>query len=213
MENKNTTLGVVAVLAIVASLTYLYFTQFSGPPKVNLTPFENLGYVVAEETAKLLNNQGRVLVVSEVFEAMKSPNTDAQVKGFKAGLAKSSGVQLKEAKEFKRSMSDDPQNWPDGQAAVFVNMGDNASATVLFVGLPQNLSKDDIAALKESKSKLIVVGGQSPTLKTLLKDGVIHLAIVNRFPPAPTPSGSEKPREWFDRVYMVVTPATIDLLP
>ena len=213
MENKNTTLGVVAVLAIIASLGYLYFTQFAGAPKVNLKPFENLGYVVAEETAKLLNNQGRVLVVSEVFEAMKSPNTEAQIKGFKAGLAKSGGVQLKEVKEFKRPLADDPQHWPEGQAARFVNMGDTATATVLFVSLPQDLSKEDIAALKENKNKLILVCGQSPALKMLLKEGAVQLAIVNRFPPKATPAGSETPREWFDRVYMAVTPATMDQLP
>ena len=45
----------------------------------------------AEETAKWLNQSGKIVVVVELIEVMKSPNLDAQVKGFKAGLAKHPG--------------------------------------------------------------------------------------------------------------------------
>lgn len=208
METKNTGLGVVAVLAIIGSLVYLYFTQFASGPKVNLKPFENLGYVVGEETAKLINNQGRVVVITEVFEALKSPNTEMQVKGFKLAVEKA-GVQIKDIKEFKRPMEQDPQHWPEGQAGRFVNMVDGASAAVLFVSLPQSLTPDDIAALKESKTKLVFVTGQSPLLKKLLLEGAIAMGIVNRFPPKPAPGGSETARQWFDRVYMVAKPGAL----
>lgn len=206
MEKKSPALGVVAVLAIIGSLVYLYFTQFATGPKLNLKPFENLGFVAAEETAKIIGGQGRVIVINEVFEAMKSPNTESQIKGFKLGAAKSSGVQIKDFKEFKRAMADDPQNWPPGQAGRFANMAEGASAAVLFLSLPQDFSKEDLAALKECTTKLVLVTGQSPMVKKLLQERAIHTAIVSRFPPKPAPEGSETPRQWFDRVYMVVTP-------
>ena len=206
MEKKSPALGVVAVLAIIGSLVYLYFTQVATGPKINLKPFENLGFVAAEETAKILGGQGRVILINEVFEAMKSPHTESQLKGFKAGLAKSSGVQLKEIKEFKRSMSDDPQHWPPGQAGRFANMAEGAGVAVLFVSLPMDISKDDLVALKECTTKLVLVTSQSPVLKKMLQERAIHTALVSRFPPKPAPEGRETPRQWFDRVYMVVTP-------
>ena len=70
-----------------------------------------------------------------------------------------------------------------------------------------------MAALKGSKSKLVVVTAQSPILKPLLQQGIIQLAIVNRFPPKPAPTGKETPRQWFDRVYMVVKPDALGELP
>ena len=213
MGNKNTVVAVGAILAILGSLTYLYFTEFRGGPALNMKPFENLGFTVAEETAALLGNQGRVVVVTELIEVQKSPNAEAQIKGFKAGLARKGGVTLKELKEIKRSMDGDPRLWPAGQAAQIAQATEGASATVLFMSLPAQLSREDLAALKGIKGKLVFVTALSPTLKPLLQQGVIHLAIVNRFPPKPAPTGKETPRQWFDRVYMVVKPDALGELP
>lgn len=214
MGNKNTVIAAVAILAILGSLTYLYFTEFSTGPKPNPKPFENLGFTAAEETATLLGNQGLVVVVTELIEVAKSPNTESQIKGFKTGLSKKGGVTLKEVKEIKRSMDGDPRLWPAGHAAQVAQAAEGASATVLFMTLPMQLSQDELAALKGIKSKLVVVTSQSATLKPLLQQGVLHLAIVNRFPPKPAPaSGKETPRQWFDRVYMVVKPDALGELP
>lgn len=213
MGNKNTLIAAGAVVAILGSLTWLYFTEFRNGPATNLKPFENLGYTVAEETAVLLGNQGRVVVVTELMEVQKSPNAEAQIKGFKAGLAKKSGVTVKEIKELKRSMDGDPRLWPAGYAEQLVKMGDGAAAVVFFGSLPQELAKGDLATLKTSSCKLVFVTAQSPVLKPLLQQGIVHLAIVNRFPPKPAPSGKETPRQWFDRVYMVVKPDSLGDLP
>lgn len=213
MGNKNTLVAAGAILAILGSLTYLYFTEFRTGPTVNRTPFETLGSVTAEETATLLGNQGRVVVVTELVEVQKSPNLDAQVHGFKSSLGKKGGVTLKEVKEIKRPPSDDPRQWPAGQAAQIAQAAEGANATVLFMSLPAQLSREDLAAFKSIKGKLVAVTGQTPTLKPLLQQGVLHLAIVNRFPPKPAPSGKETPRQWFDRVYFIATPTALGELP
>ncbi len=213
MGNRNTLIAAGAILAILGSLTYLYFAEFRGGPAQNMKPFENLGFTVAEETAALLGNQGRVVVVTELMEVQKSPNTEAQIKGFKAGLAKLSGVTLKEIKELKRSMDGDPRLWPAGHAQQLVRMGDGAAAVVFFGSLPQEIAKGDLAHLKGSSGKLVFVTAQSAVLKPLLQQGIVHLAIVNRFPPKPEPAGKESPRQWFDRVYMVVKPEALGELP
>lgn len=212
--NKNTLLAAGALLAIVGSLTYLYFNQFGGGSKMNLKPLESLGFIVAEETAKLLNQQGQVVLVGEMGEtAVRTPHFEAQIKGFKAVLAKQSGVTLKEAKDLPRSMDGDPRLWPVGHAEQLVKLGAGAGALVFFGGLPQEFTAAELAALKQSQCKLVFVTVQTPSLKPLLQQGLLHLAIVNRIPPQPAPSRGETPRQWFDRVYLIATPAAMGALP
>lgn len=201
MDKKTLIIAVLAVLAIVGATVRLVSSRADGTSRGNPKPFELLGASVAEETAKLLNSQGSVVVVTEALGGMKNPNSEAQIKGFKSGLAKSKGVTLKEVKEINRDMSGDPRIWPADQAAQIAGLGANASALVLFANLPQSLPPNDIATLKESKAKLLLVGGQSPLVDSLLAGGVIRVAIVGRIPPQPAPSGKESPAQWFDRVY------------
>lgn len=213
MEKQNHLLVAGAVLAVAGALAFLWFNAFGGGPSVSKVPFENLGLMVAEETAKLLGQPGRVVAVTELVEIKKSPNLDAQVKGFKAGLARQPGVTFKELKEIKRPPSDDPRFWPPAQAGQIANFGGGANATVIFMNLPPQLTQADVTALKGSQSKLIAVTAPSPILKPLLQQGILHLAIVTRSPPRPAPTGKETPRQWFDRVYMVVKPDALGDLP
>jgi len=68
------------------------------------------------------------------------------------------------------------------------------------------LAPEEITALKNSKTKFIIVGGQSPMLDALIKQKAVQAAIVNRIPAKPAPGGAETAVQWFDRVYMVVKP-------
>lgn len=201
MEKKSLVITVIAVLAIIGAAVRLLISQSDGASKLNLKPFEHLGAVAGEQTAKLVNNQGTVIAVVEEIEGMKSPNNEALIKGFKAGLARSKGVTLKEVKELKRDMSGDPREWPAGRAAQVASIGGGASAVVLFVNFPQAMLPPDVAALKGSKAKILMVGTQSPLVNTLVTSGVIQVAIVARTPPPPAPSGTETPGQWFARVY------------
>lgn len=212
MQKNSNLVAILALLATVGSLAFLYFTQFAGPPKANLKPFETLGEMVATETAKLLGGSGSVVVVMESFEQLANPSVEPQLKGFKAGLAKAKGVTLKGVEYYKHGEGEDISRWPAGLAAKLAAMGQGAAATVLFVALPQSLSPEEIAALKSSGSKLVLVGGAVPLVKPLLTQGVFQLAIVNRFPPKPAPK-KETPAEWFGRAYLVATPVATSELP
>ena len=211
-DKKNTLLAVGAVGAILGSLAFLYFTQFRHPT-LSLKPLESLGYVSAEETAKLLNQQGSVVLVCESEEGTRSPNSEAQVKGFNAAMAKLPGVTLKTTQDLKRSMDGDPRQWPAGHAEQLARLGAGAGAVVFIGSMPQEFTKADLAALQGSKCKFVVVTAQAPSLKPLLQQGIIHLAIVNRLKPQPAPSRTETPRQWFDRVYLVAKPDALGELP
>jgi len=204
MEKKQLILIMVAALAIIGSVARLIITRSDGSSRGNPLPYGHLGTVVGEETVKLLGGKGSVVVVLEVIEGVKNPNNDDQVKGFKAGLAKSKGVTLKEVKELKRDMSNDPRFWPEEQAARIVSMGAGADAVVLFVHFPSTLPAKDIAALKDSKKAILAVTTQSPLLDSLIGAGAIRAAVAIRIPPKPLPAGKENPAQWFDRVYTVL---------
>ena len=212
-DKKSTLLAVGALLAIAGALTFLYVTQWSGGRQGSKKPFENLGFIAAEETAALLKRTGQVVLVAEVEEALRTPNVEALVQGFKAGLAKQSGVTLKEIKNLPRSMDGDPRRWPAGHAEQLGKLGQGTGALVFIGSLPLELAAGELAALKAGPAKLVLITAQTPTLKPLLQHGVIHLAIVNRSPPQPTPSRSESPRQWFDRVYLVAKPDALGGLP
>ncbi|MEN9574284.1 MAG: hypothetical protein RL514_2139 [Verrucomicrobiota bacterium] len=211
-DKKSALTAVVALLAIAGALAFLYVTQFRGGGQGSGKPFENLGFIAAEETATLLNRTGQVVLVAEMEET-RSPNTEALLKGFKAGLAKQPGVTLKSVQDLKRSMDGDPRHWPVGHAERLAQLGSGAGAVVFIGSLPQELAKGDLAVLKEGKFKLVFVTAQAPVLKPLLQQGVLHLAIVNRVPPRPAPSGRESARQWFDRVYLVAKPDALGELP
>lgn len=204
MDKKTIIIAVVAILAIVGATVRVISSRSEGSSRVNLKPFEQLGAVAAEETAKLLNNQGSVVLILEVIEGVKNPNDEAQVKGFTAGLAKTKGVTLKEVKELKRDMSGDPRFWPADRAAQIVAAGSGASAVVLFTNLPQSLPPKEAATLKESQAKLVAICTQSPLVDALVANGIIRVAIVGRTPPQPAPTGAESPAQWFSRVYQVL---------
>lgn len=204
MQQKTVILAIVAVLAILGSVARLVITRSPSAPRANLKPFEQLGVAAAEETVKLLKNLGTVVVILETLDGVISSSAEAQIKGFKATLAKHSGLTLKEVKEFQRDSSSDLGVWPAGQAGKFASLGSGANALVLFANLPQSLGPEDLAALKESKAKFLVVGTKSPLLDSLMAEGVIPVAIVGRTPPKPAPTNPETPQQWFDRVYTVL---------
>ena len=85
----------------------------------------------------------------------------------------------------------------------------NIAAIVLFFGFPE-LADGEIAALKQSGVKIVVVSALRLGYQRLLERQAIHLAIVPR-PDAPPPA-TQKPqslRERFNQEYVVMTPAGI----
>ncbi len=204
MDKKAAVIALVALLAIAGGVFRVARSQSEATPRANPKPFEQLGVAVAEETAKVLASQGSVVLVVETMDGAKIPNLDAQINGFKTGLAKVKSVSLKAVKELSRSMTEDPRAWPQQQAAQLVGYGVGAKALVFFGSFPSSLSPGDLATLKGSQVSLVVVGPQSPLIESLVKSGVIRVAIVGRVPPKPAPNGTETPAQWFDRVYAVL---------
>ena len=71
----------VITLAVGAVAVSMYFALAGRSQKINLDPYDVLGTVTAEETAKLLGNRGRVLVMVRGTGANKNPFGRGGVEG------------------------------------------------------------------------------------------------------------------------------------
>jgi len=216
--DKRTTSLLLAGLALVAVAAALHFglgARTTGAARLNLDPYTALGVVTAEETAKLLGEEGRVLVMVRDTGPNTNPSIEAQVKAFQQTLKPRRGVSVV-VEKFQLTpmqMLAAAGGVPTDQLFRALAAHPNTGAVVLFFGLPP-LSEKEARALKESGAKLIVVSSFRPGYRQLMERQVIHRVIAPR-PEAPPP-GSAPPRtarERFDQDYLLITPAEAARLP
>lgn len=213
MVNKNI-LATIVLLALIAGAVLLLVSQFQRGPKINLKPYQALGVITAEETAKLLGNQSSIVVIAEDFGNYNMAWVKAQMTSFKSTLEKNGITITKIEKVIEPQLSEG-----QGQAftaEILLRLMQNhpqISGVVIFAALP-GFSQQDFSRLRQQGKKVIVVSKITMGYRTLLESGTIHVAIVPR---PETPVVSEKkpktPRELFAEEYVVVTRANLSDLP
>lgn len=210
MSKKS--LSVVGLLLVVgASWMWIYRTLDSS--RIDLDPSQALGRGAARETARFLQNSGRIVLVDASFGEYKilAPLTEAQVKAFKKAIGKT-GVKIAAVEKVAivpPSMGRSGVFMQPGQLPKLLSHHSDMDAVVLFVGLA---SQDDIKASlpPNGKPKLVLVGNYEPHYKKLLESGVIQLGFVPRDVEQVSESGSS---DSFERNYLVITPKTAAQLP
>jgi len=211
-RTKDVIVGSLALGAAVASL-YLGFAGRS--PKLNLDPYEVLGAVTAEETAKLLADKGLVLVMARDTGADKNPSVEAELHAFEQTLEKHPGLRLvtERVQVTPMLMMATGGGLPPDQLFKAIETHANVGALVLFFGFPP-LADPELEALAKSGVKTVVVSSFHPGYKRLLERRAIHLAIAPR--QEALPPGAQAPRtmrERFDQDYIIVTPVEAASLP
>ena len=202
------------VLVIGAAWVPIYRTVTSSG--IDLDPFRALGRGAAVETAKLLRNSGRIVLVDASFGDYKilAPTTETQIKAFRKAIR---GTGLKVAAVEKAaiappSMARTGIFMQPGQLAKLLSQHPDVDAVVLFVGLAGS-EEFQAARLKGSKPKLVMVANFEPYYKDLLASQSLQLAIVLR-PDADTIEHKLRgSQSYFERNYFVVTPETVAQLP
>lgn len=203
---KQVILAIVSILVILASLCWIYFTQFASA-KINVSLHTAVGQVMAEETDKLLGHKGEVIVLA--LDAGAAPELPAQLKSFKETLRKLGGVTIRKTDYLK---TDNQPKYGTGrglsarQFLRVVKKSAGAGAIVSFVGAP-NLSDADFSELeKNHPPKFIAEGGSAAKLKKLFDKKLLQVAIVHRYQfPAPNTNAPATPREWFDKRFQILT--------
>ncbi|MBI3853652.1 MAG: hypothetical protein HY298_25695 [Verrucomicrobia bacterium] len=206
--NKKPLVVVLTVLAILGSATWIYVNRPGRLPKIQLDPYRALGEVAGEETTRLLNHQGQVVILARDNRAGVNPVEAAEVKAFSAALRKGGvGVAATERFSVPPAMAMFSGGAiPRDRFLQILQAHPKAAALVLFAEFPM-LDKPDLDLLKQSGIKIVLISGNPPGCQDLLEAGVVHLAFVPRTDAPPqTSQPAATLRDWFNRYYVVLAP-------
>src|ERR1041384_448032 len=127
-------IGALCLAATVGSALWTYHTQFAAP-KFNVVLHRAVGRALAEETARILNQNGKVVVVT--IDLRGVPELKVQLDEFERALKEFPKIVLH--KSYKLESDDKPKysfgTGLSGRRFVrIVNKNSNADAIVSFVG-------------------------------------------------------------------------------
>lgn len=219
--NKRATFMTVALVILVGVGATLYLKRGSASKNI-LKPFEGLGTVAAQETAKLIAGQGQILLIVPDFGGMPNPAFDAQMTAFRNEIKRNSGISIAATDTIKIGLSEGtksktlrfieptsrtraPAGPQPGQLGEMLRSYPQAKAILYFVDLPE-FNSADVDALKQQGTKLVAISDWRPNYKSLFQANLLQLSIVPRW--QPYPETGKKPRnmkDWFERSYEVVT--------
>src|SRR3954447_19140975 len=82
-----------ALAAIIGSGLWIYFTQFA-QPAFNVVLHESVGEVLGQETAKLIQSNGQVVIIT--MDTSKFPELKTQLRAFEKALKALGPMSVKE---------------------------------------------------------------------------------------------------------------------
>lgn len=214
--NKKPVVIAIAVLAILGSIIWLYLNRSGRPPRIALDSYQALGEVAAEETSRLLNHKGQIVIVARENRAGANPAEAAQLQAFTSALKKEGKISIAALETFHLSPMEQMSaggSVPRERFLQVLKDHPKLDALALFVGFPA-LDQTGLDQLKQSGAKIVVISGYWPDYKRLLAAGWIQIAIVPRFDSPPEfPKPPQTLREWFDRDYVIITANDTSRLP
>jgi len=211
-RTRRIALIVFLLAAIGGSGFWIYRTQFAKEP-INEGLHRTIGRVMAEETARVLNSTGRVVVIA--MERHKAPELRAQLAEFEKSLKEISRIRIHET--YNLDTGEQPKYaFGSGLSARrftrIVNKSQHLDAVVSFVGVP-NLAANDATDVKRS-TKFIALCRSAERLKSIFEAKLIQVAVVSRFQfPNPIQGQPRDARELFTQRFQIVTAANAGDLP
>ncbi len=196
-------LAALSAIAIIASATWIYFTQFATKaenPKLQRA----IGEVLAEQTIRQLPTNATILVVT--MPARQAPEIRVQMDAFEKRLKLTSSIRIKD--EVVLDTADNPKYRPGAGLSAkrllkIARKNTGVDAIVSFVGAPE-LTDEEMSQLK-AFPKFFAEAHSPEKLKKMFEKNVLQLAIVPRFKfPAPGPQKPETTQEWFDHYFQVI---------
>lgn len=205
-DKKKIITALVSLLVIAGTWSWIYFGHIKSPKTVERLHRE-VGRVLANETAKLLNGKGEIVVVT--IDSPRSPELKFQLETFEQTLATNGSIKINKT-DFLET-KDQPKYRTGGglSANRFLRImkkaeAGKAAAVVSLVGAP-HLSDDEMAQLSDQRPKFIAESMTTDKLQPLLEKDILQLAIVGRFEfPAPVRK-PKTPQQWFENRYQIVT--------
>ena len=203
---KQAVLGIAAVLAIAAAVHFLVQGQKSSlVPKADGQLYESTGQALAEEAARLLANQGKIVILTARSGPQPSPVHAGYLSGFKAALKPHRGLTLLATE----SIAPTEAGCPADAFLAALQRHPTADAVVSFIG-PPVLKSADFNTLPARRPKLVVLGGDRSQTRTLMSRKILDASFVPRMAAkSSTPTAPQTAREQFDQFFQLITPATV----
>jgi hypothetical protein len=205
--SRKQMLVALGAIVVITSSGFLVFRTLTRP-EFNHKLQAAIGQVMAEETTRLLNGKGRVVVVTLDFKQF--PALEAQFKAFKKGLRGNSKITV--GKIVVISSEKKRQGGPgiglsDADYLKLLETDANADIFVSFVGTPDP-DDERVDKLKgQPVPKMVALTRARKDLKKLFRREVVQAAVVPRFEfPAPGSHDPSTPREWFDLSCQLLRP-------
>ena len=195
------------VLVIVACWAWIYLNQ-SKLPLDNVPLHQGVGEVLAEQTIKLLGSTGQIIIVAIIPRDF--PELTIQLTAFEKALQRASTISIQQ-KVFLEP--NDPKyglgrGLSPKRLLQIVQKHPAADAIVSFIGAP-NFADNELEQMAKAHPKFLAETHSAERTLKLLEKGALHVAIVPRMSAAPAGSRHpHTPRQWFDRYFQLVTPAT-----
>lgn len=213
MNRSRTILIALLCSGLLAGAVYsIYRTQFARPP-FNVELHRAVGRKMAEETARVLTNAGKIVLIS--LDSGTVPELDAQLDEFQRALAQHSRIKIK---EHYRLDKEEKGKYSFGSGLAgrryvrLVNKNQSADAFVSFVGAPR-LSASELGELKKVP-RLIAECRAADKLGKSFEQKLVDVAVVSRFEfPSPVQGTPRNAQEWFDQRWQIVTTNNASTLP
>lgn len=203
--NRQRLVLIAAIVAISGSFISLYYSMRE--PGIELKPYEALGMVTAEETARMVEGRKEVsvVVISADLKDYKiiAPIMSAKIRAFERHWKRRGAIAaIEKVKIHPPSLARSGEFMLPGQLAEVLGKHSKAEVIVSFVGLSTltNLEKDLL-----KRVKLAVASGNDAAYKELLRAGFLRVAVVPRTDPPPENAADPRTlREWFERDYEII---------
>jgi len=175
--NRKRLVQFIAILVIALSLISITHTVCGRSPKRDYRASESLGRLLAEQTSKLLNNKGNVVVLAGAQGSQR-----VQLNSLKQALQEKSGMSVvaviePTTRDIGLSAVRGQVPWKIFQEAI--TKYPDVSTIVSLLGPPQ-LSQADYENVSNHLPNLVVFAPMGMGIKELLEDGIVQIAVVPR---------------------------------
>lgn len=210
---RRNALIIGACLAAIAASGWWYWHTQGEDSRHEEELHRMIGRVMAEETVRLLNGRGKILLIAIDTKAV--PELKWQLDAFHEGLGNSGGITIAKTYDLETEGKAKYTFGAGLSARRYVrnvNKNPGIDAVVSFAGAP-NFKEGEEKEL-QFKPKLIAESRSPGKLKKLFEGKFIDVAVVTRFEfPNPVQGTPRTPRERFQQRFQVVTAADAAKLP
>ena len=186
---NNRTLIQIFLAITIGSLAAWNFSRSKAGAKMDLQPYEILGFHSGRLTSELLNHDGLIVLVIPDPGEEPDPVMDSQVKAFRKGLEQSGKVKIHVTARIPldpRSAMQTGGAMPVQTLSTLFKSKDSKPLVGLVSFMPFPLVEESPAgAATEARPKTIVVSANMPYYPTLLARKVVDMVII------PKPATSE----------------------